>query len=67
MTLNFWPMILELVQWLCIAILAVGVPIELWRQFHGENPYERATRELEQKLNPKPKPEPESETESKTS
>ncbi len=62
MTLNFWPMILELVQWLCGAILIVGVCVELWRQCHGHNPYEQATRELELKLNPKPKPETENET-----
>jgi hypothetical protein len=62
MTLDFWGMILELVQYACGAILVVGVCVELWRQFHGHNPYERAQRELEQKLNPKPKPETENET-----
>jgi hypothetical protein len=62
MTLNFLPMVLELVQYLCIAILSVGVCVELWRQFHGENPYERAARELDKKLNPKPKPDSENET-----
>jgi hypothetical protein len=65
MTLNFWAMVLELVQYVCGAVLVVGVCVELWRQYHGENPYERAARELEQKLAPKPKPE--SETENETS
>lgn len=62
MTLDFWPMVLELVQWLCCAILFVGVCVELWRMRYRESPYEQSARELELKLNPKPKPETESET-----
>lgn len=63
MTLNYGLMILELVQYLCGAALFVGVCVELWRHAHGDNPYERATRELELKLAPKPKPETETKNE----
>jgi hypothetical protein len=52
--------ILEVVQYTCIAILAVGVPVELWRRYKGPSPYEQAVQELEQKLKAKPEPEGES-------
>lgn len=62
MTFNYWLMILELVPYLCGAILFVGVCVLLWQMRYGESPYEQAARELELKLNPKPKPDSENET-----
>lgn len=64
--------VLEFVQYLCLAILCVGVPIELWRRYKGESPYDRAVRELRQKFNPdpdpeKPKPKPKPGTENESS